>query len=111
MAIGLTSEASLDFATLQGRIKDEESVVHVRLTGLIGMTHRGVAFNAHTYVLVDDKNRPLSKLFIIPAGGTAANDPNVKTWLAQNPSQRIVCEGAVFISDSATNVAVVGNPP
>jgi hypothetical protein len=111
MAIGLTSEASLDFAILQDRIKDQESSVHVRLTGLIGMTHMGVAFNAHTYVLVDVKTRPLSKLFIIPAGGTAANDPKVKTWLAQNPSQRIVCEGGVFISDSSANVAVVGNPP
>ncbi len=109
MAIGLTSEASLDFVTLQQRIKDQEPNVHVRLTDLIGKTESAVDFNAHTYVLAED-SRPLSKLFIIPAGQRATNDPAVETWLAQHTSQNVVCQGQVYINGSLANVAVVGNP-
>lgn len=107
MSIGRSSEASLDFVTLQRTITDMEKEVHTRLTGLIGKIEEGVAFNAHTYVPVDDDNQPFSKLFIIPSGGIAANDPIVKTWLAQNSSQRVVCENQVYISSSLANVAVV----
>jgi hypothetical protein len=110
MSIGLTSEASLDLGTLQGRIAGEESLAHVRLTDLVGKTQGGIDFNAHTYVAVDDDKRSFSKLFIVPPGGAAANDPNVKTWLMQNPSQRLVCEHPVYISNSLANIAVVGNP-
>ena len=110
MAIGLISEASLDFGTLQSRIASEESLARVRLTDLVGKTESGTRFNGHTYVIVDDDSRPFSKLFIIHSEGTAANDPNVKTWLMQNSGQRIVCEHPVFITDSLTNIAVVGNP-
>lgn len=108
MSIGLTTDASLDFVTLQDRIKDEESAVVVRLANLVGKTESGVAFNAHVYVSVDDANLPLSKLFPIAAGGDAAHDPNVVTWLAHYPGQRVICEGPVYVSGSLTNIAVVG---
>jgi hypothetical protein len=108
MSIALTSEASLDFVTLQNRIKDEESEVVVRLTSLTGKIEDGVLFNAHIYKSVDDNELPLSKLFIVSAGADAGDDPIVKTWLAQNPGQKIVCEGQVYVSDSLVNIAVVG---
>ena len=110
MSIGLISEASLDFVKLHQIITDQESNVHVRLTGLVGKTESGVDFNAHIYVLVNDDNRPLSKLFIISAGQSAANDPIVKTFLAQNTSQKVVCQDQVYINGSLANVAVIGNP-
>lgn len=111
MSIGLTSEASLDFVTLQQRITDQELKVRVRLTGLVGKTEKSLDFNVHTYVLVNDDNRPLSKLFIIAAGQNVANDPIVKTFLAQNLSQKVVCQDQVYINGSLANVAVIGNPP
>lgn len=109
MAILQTSEASLDFATLQSTIKDEESEVFVRLTSLAGKTEGGVLFNAHSYVRVHDKNLPFSKLFIV-SGGSASDDPVVKTWLAQNPGREIVCENQVYVSGSSVKIAVVGKP-
>lgn len=108
MSIALTSEASLDFMTLQNRINNEESAVVVRLTSLTGKTESGVPFNAHIYTSVDDNDLPFSKLFIVPAGGSAGDDPNVTTWLAQHPSQDIVCEDQVYVSGSLANIVVVG---
>ncbi len=107
MSIHLASEASLDLVTLQSRIKEEESAVIVRLTSLTGKTKDGVPFNAHVYTSVDNNNVPFSKLFIVSAGGNASNDPNVTTWLAQNPDQAIVCEGQVYVSSSLANIVVV----
>jgi len=110
MSIALTSEASLDFATLQNRINDEESAVVVRLTNLTGKTEEGVSFNSHIYKSIDDNELPLSKLFIVSAGESAGDDPKVKTWLAQNSGHKIVCEAQVYVSDSLVNIAVVGKP-
>jgi len=110
MSIALTSEASLDFVTLQNRIKDEESSAVVRLTNLTGKTESGVPFNAHVYASVDDNALPFSRLFIVPAGGSAGDDPNVATWLAQNPGQKIVCEDQVYVSGSLVKIAVIGKP-
>ncbi|MFH0959045.1 MAG: hypothetical protein V1897_10120 [Pseudomonadota bacterium] len=110
MSIALTSDASLDFVTLQNRIKNEESKVFVRLTGLTGKTEGGVSFNAHVYESVDDNGLPFSKLFIVTGGGSADDDPTVVTWLAQNPGQKIVCENQVYVSGSLVNIAVVGKP-
>jgi hypothetical protein len=107
----MTSDASLDFVTLQNRIKDEELEVVVRLTSLVGMTEDGVSFNAHVYVSVDDNGLPFSKLFIVPADGIANDDPNVKAWLAQYPGQNVVCANPVYVSGSLINkIAVVGKP-
>ena len=107
MPISLTSEASLDLATLQSRIKDEELEVVVRLTSLTGKTEGGVSFNAHNYISVDDNNLPFSKLFIVPEGESANKDPNVAAWLAKNSSQKIICENKAYVSDSLVNIAVV----
>jgi patatin-like phospholipase/acyl hydrolase len=107
MAIHFTTEASLDFATLQQTINEEEKNVFVRLTSLIGKTESSTKFNAHVYESVDDNTLPLSKIFSIPDGGSAANDPTVKTWLELNPTQQIRYEEMVYISGSLTKIAVV----
>ena len=107
MAIHLTTEASLNFAALQQKINKTESDAFVRLTSLTGATLSGLNFNALVFESVDDNNLPLSKLFIIPDGGSAANDPTVKTWLALNPTQEIRCEQMVYISGSLTKIAVI----
>jgi hypothetical protein len=107
MAIPLTTPASLDFATLQQRIKEEESIVSVRLISLIGKEENSTSFNAHIYESVDDDTLPLSKLFIIPNDGAAKDNPIVKAWLELNPTQEIRCEEKVYISGSPTKIAVV----
>ena len=107
MTIPLTTDASLNFAKLQEIINQTESRAVVRMTILTGKEENGVTFNAHDYESVDDKTLPLSKLFIIPDGGSAANDPTVQTWLKLNPPQKIRCEKMVYISGSLTKIAVV----
>ncbi len=107
MSINLTTEASLDFVTLQKRINEEESAVSVRLTSLTGKTQGDFKFNAHIYTSVDDKGLALSKLFVVPAGEPAANDPIVAAWLAQNSYRKIICEGKAYASDSLEYIAVV----
>ncbi|MGO9577885.1 MAG: hypothetical protein ACLP2P_00585 [Desulfobaccales bacterium] len=109
MAIHLRTEASLNFAALQQKINQTESDAFVRLTSLKGETVSGLDFNALVFESVDDNTPPLSKLFIIPDGGSAANDPTVQTWLAQHPTppQEIRCEEMVFVSGSLTKIAVV----
>jgi hypothetical protein len=109
MPIVRTSEASLDFVTLLNRIKEEESEVGDRLISLIGKTENGSPFNAHIYKSIDDNSLPFSKLFII-SNGNAKDDPIVKTWLAQNTGQKIVCEEQVYVSSSLVKIAVVGKP-
>ena len=105
MPIKLPTEPSLDFVTLQQRIKEEESNVFVRLTSLKGDT--GGGFNVHVYESVADNTLPFSKLFNIPDGGEAKDDPTVQTWLALNPTQEIRCEKMVYISGSLTKIAVI----
>ena len=107
MAINHTTEAHLDFVTLQARIQQEEQHVIVRLTSLVGKEEDGVAFNAHVYESVDNNTLPYSKLFAVSVAGGAASDPVIQAWLASHPGQRIVCEDKVYISGSPTNIAVV----
>ncbi len=107
MAINLTTDASLNFDMLQKTIKNEELNVYVRLASLKGLEESGVNFNAHVYESVDDDTQPFSKLFTIKNGGMAANDPEVKKWLAQNPTQKIKCEEMVYIEGALKKVAVV----
>ena len=108
MAIGLTTKASLNFAELQKRITEMESDAFIRMTSLKGETVSGVNCNAHVYESVDDKSQPISRLFIIPDGGSADNDPTVQTYLKLNSSQEKRCEEMVYISGSLTKIAVVG---
>jgi len=110
-------DASLDFVTLRDRIEGREKRLHYRLADLIGKTESGNNADANVNVLIlvaaDKDDRPFSELFIIPDGqskGDATKDPTVKTWLSQHAGQRIVCEGNVYISNSLTWVAVLGNP-
>lgn len=107
MATTWTTEASLDFATLQTRIQQREQHVIVRLTSLVGKEENSVAFNAHAYESVDDNTLSYSKLFVVSGTGGAASDPVIQTWLANHPGQRIVCEDKVYVSGSLTNIAVV----
>lgn len=107
MAVQFTTLASDDIVKLQQIINDTESDASVRLTSLKGETFRGKIFNAHVYKSVDGDTLPFSKLFIIPDGGSAANDPTVQTWLALNPTQQIICEGMVYISGLVTKIAVI----
>ncbi|MRS05446.1 hypothetical protein EG832_19860 [bacterium] len=108
MSIRRTSEASLDLSTLQSRINNIESKVVVRLENLEGMTEEGLDFNIHDYKLINDKSLPFSRLFLIPAGGTACDDPNVAAWLLQNKGHKIICEKPAYISGSLNQIAVVG---
>jgi hypothetical protein len=107
MPVSIVSEASLDIVVLQGKIKDEEFNVWVRLEKLVGKSEHGVSFNAHTYETIYDNNLPLSTLFIVADGGEASNDPIIKNHLDNNPGQILICEEMVYVSNSLTKVAVV----
>ena len=107
MSIGITTDASFDFVTLQNSTKNNESLASIRLTKLTGTTVSGLDFNAHTYESVNDNNLPFSKLFEIPGGGSSASDPKVKAWIAKNPTQKVVFEDKVFIKGLSTTIAGV----
>jgi len=108
MSIHLTTEALLDFATLQNRIHEEESKVIVRLSSLTGKKEGNIAFNAHVYEAIEDNNWPFSKLFVIPEDGNSANDPNVMAWLAGHSGQEVVGDDDIYIIDKLTKIAIVG---
>lgn len=106
MSFTLTLTEPYDLVELQNEIKRKE-LDYIRLTNLTGKTQNGRSFNVLEFTRVFDNALPFSKLFVVYANGNAGNDPTVKTWLAQNPRQNIVCEDQVYVSGSLENIAVV----
>ena len=103
MSVNVTTEASLDFATLQARIYQQEQHGVVRLTSLAGKWVNGVTFNAHVYKSVEDHRQPYSKLFV----NTGFSDPAIMAWLSSHLGQHIVCESNIYINGALTKIVVV----
>jgi len=93
---------------LEEAIKYWEKNCFTRLAKLDGKIENGFPYNLHTYESTDDNTLPLTKLFHISGGGSAADDPEVKKYLDTNEKLKIRSEeNDVYIVNVPKKIAVV----